>query len=155
MYSIRVRPGSATLDIAFSGEVPAAEALRAVSQGFALAEAGSIQRALCDVRSVAAGPDLDALPMIAASLVTRLAAGERVAVLCLQEQLSVARRFARFARIGEELAVFTRLVDADEWLAAVPQQRLSPTALRHLAATASETARPRDSGARPANLQVG
>jgi hypothetical protein len=142
LYSIRVQADSATLAVVFSGGVPVAELLRAVSQGFALAEAGDIQRALCDLRQVVDGPNLDTFSVIAATFVTRLEPGQRVAILCAPAQLPLARRFARFASIGEELAVFTRAADADEWLAGTPERRLSSTAVRHLQTAAPPPATP-------------
>lgn len=130
MYSIRVRAGGEVLEAVFSGEVTTSEALRAVSHAYSLAEAGGISRALCDLRSVETGP-LPSISVIAASFATRFSPGERVAMLCTEEQLNHARQFARFARMGEELGVFTRLGDAEEWLASQAYRRLSRTALQH------------------------
>ena len=155
MYTIRVRPDGSTLDVTFSGEVPTSEALRAVSQGFALAEAGNIQRAMCDLSEVAAGPDLDTFSIIAASFVTRLLPGQRIAVLCSPAQLPMARRFSRFAEVGEELGVFTRLADADDWLRGVPEQRLSETALRHLGAPTATRDLPFEEPARRISRRAG
>lgn len=134
MYQIRVHTNSAMLDVSFSGAVSTEEALRAISQGFALAEASSIQRAMCDLRDVTAGLSLDSFSLVAATFVTRLSAAQRIAVICTAGQVAPARHFARVARAGEELGVFTRPDDAEAWLAGVPSQRLSRTALHHLGA---------------------
>jgi hypothetical protein len=133
MYAIRVREGGDVLEAKFSGEVTTSEVLRAVSQGFALAEAGSIGRALCDLRALTAGP-LPSISIIAASFVARLDAGDRVAIVCTAEQLAHTRQFARFARVGEELGVFTRESDAEQWLMAGVSGRISRTALHHMGA---------------------
>ena len=131
MYTIRVSRDGETLEATFSGEVTTSEALRAVVQAFTLAEAGNISRALCDVGAIEAGP-LPSVSVIAAAFATRCEPGQRIALLCSPEQLPQARKFARFAGVGEELGLFTRMDDAQSWLAAGPRQRLSPTALQHL-----------------------
>ena len=132
MYVIRVRPGGEVLEAAFEGRMLTGEALRAVSQGFALAEAGNIARALADVTALEGGPE--SLMLLAAALGIRISPGQRIAIHCRAEQLPEARRFARFAGANAPLGVFTRADDAEEWLAGRSQQRLSHTALRHLGA---------------------
>lgn len=132
MYQIRVRPDGSAIDVTFSERLPAEEVLRAISQAFALASAGNVTRALCDLRGVVSGPAVEALAPIAASLRGRLFLDQRVALLCEAGQLALARRFARAARAGTELGVFTREEDARSWLAGAGRQRLSSTALRHL-----------------------
>jgi len=133
MYAIRVRERGDVLEVVFSGEVTTSETLRAVDQAFALAEAGEITRAICDLRNVAAGP-MPSISIIAVSFATRLSPGQRVAITCSESQLAHTRQFARFARIGEELGVFTRTDDAEAWLEAGPTRRLSRTAMHHLGA---------------------
>lgn len=138
MYAIRASDESDLLEAVFSGSASLDEILRAVSQAFSLAEAGGIVRAICDVRDIEAGLTQSSLPLIAAAFTVRFSAGQRVAVLCTPEQLPFTRRFARFARIGEELGVFTRRSDAEEWLARTPPRRLSETVLRHMMSITGE-----------------
>jgi hypothetical protein len=138
MYAIRVRPGGEVLEAAFEGRVLTEEALRAVSQGFVLAEAGNISRALVDVTALGGGPE--GLMLLAATFGLRVAPGQRVAVLCRPEQLRGARQFARFTGANATLGVFTRPEDAEEWLAGGHSQRLSHTTRRHLAGSEAEPA---------------
>jgi hypothetical protein len=56
MYSIRVDAESNQLLVALSGRVTTAEALRAVSQAFTLAEAGHILAIRCDTAGLQRGP---------------------------------------------------------------------------------------------------
>ncbi|MGE0599198.1 MAG: hypothetical protein AB7J35_07865 [Dehalococcoidia bacterium] len=144
MYSIRVRADVEVLEAVFTASVTTEEALRAVSQAFVLAEAGNISRAICDLREVEDGLPHGSLSVIAASFTSRLSAGQRIAMLCTPEQLPVARRFARFARIGEELGVFTRAADADAWIESAPSTRLSETMLRHMRAILEDADADRD-----------
>jgi len=139
MYAIRAGADRGVLEAVFSAHVPTEEALRAISQAFVLAEAGGISRALCDVRGVDAGLTHGSLSVIAASFVARFFAGQRIAMLCTPEQLPLARHFARFARIGEELGVFTREPDARAWLESVPARTVSATALRHMKAMLADS----------------
>lgn len=132
MYVIRVRPGGEMLEAVFEGPMPIEEALRAVSQGFALAEAGKIGRALVELSGPDGGPE-SVLPL-AAAFRMRLGPDQRVALLCAAEQLPGARRFARLTGVRDGLGIFTRAEDAEEWLAGRTEQRLSHTALRHLGA---------------------
>ncbi|MGE3073577.1 MAG: hypothetical protein AB7N24_05745 [Dehalococcoidia bacterium] len=134
MYSIRVQADVEVLEAVFTGSVSTEEALRAVSQAFVLAEAGNLSRAICDLREVEDGLPHGSLSVIAASFTARLNSGQRIAMLCTSEQLPVARRFARFARIGEELGVFTRAADAEAWIESERSARLSETMLRHMRA---------------------
>ena len=92
MYAIRVGAGGEVLEAVFSADVPAAEALRALSQASVLAEAGGIAHAFCDVREVDGGLTHGSLQVIAASFHGRSAPDQRVAVVCNQRQLPLARR---------------------------------------------------------------
>lgn len=148
MYQIRVRPGSDALEATFSEELTARESLRAISQAFALANAGAVARALCDIRGVSSGPPVEALAPIAASLRARLGTGQRVALLCWPAQLALVRRFARAASGGCEVGVFTRDEDARQWLESAAGQRLSTTAMRHLRADPNAAAEAPESGKR-------
>ncbi|MGB4862342.1 MAG: hypothetical protein WBO97_07780 [Tepidiformaceae bacterium] len=134
MYAIRVRVDGNVLEAAFSGLVTTEEALRAVSQAFVLAEAANISRAVCDLRGVDEGLSPGSISIIAASFSARFHPGQRIAILCTPAQLPVARRFARFAQIGEGFGVFTREADAETWLQRAPSHRISETMLRHMRA---------------------
>ena len=137
MYAIRVGAGGEVLEAVFSADVPAAEALRALSQASVLAEAGGIAHAFCDVREVDGGLTHGSLQVIAASFHGRSAPDQRVAVVCNQRQLPLARHFARLAHAGEEFGVFTREADARAWLESVRATSLAETALRHMKAIMS------------------
>jgi len=130
MYALRIRAGGVVLDAEFSGRVSTEEALRAVSQGFALAEAGNIERSLCDLRGIEEGPE--SLSIIAAAFSTRLMAGQRVALLVHEAQLPTVRRFGTFTHVGGGLGAFSRASDAEEWLAKGPSMQVSTTLRRHL-----------------------
>lgn len=108
MYQVRVAPDGSALEAVFSGQLPVNEVLRAISQSFALAAAGGITRALCDLRDVASGPAIEALAPIAASLRGRLFGDQRVALVCEAQQVALTRRFARSAGLGTELGVSSR-----------------------------------------------
>jgi hypothetical protein len=136
MYAIRTGADDGVLGAEFSGRVSTAEALRAVSQAFALAEAGHLTRAVCDIRGIEAGPDPSSLEVIATSVSSHLAGGRRIALLCTIRQLRLARKFARLTGAREEIGLFTRPVDAEAWLSGRPVRRLSRTALRHMEAPA-------------------
>ncbi len=140
MYALRVRADVEVLEAEFSGTVTTEEALRAVSQAFILAEASNVTRAICDLREVENGLAHGSLSVIAAGFTARLRAGLRIAVVCTPAQLPVARRFARFAKIGEELGVFTRATDARAWIASSPNGRISETLLRHMRAIVEDAA---------------
>lgn len=145
MYAIRVRADGNVLEAAFSGSVTTEEVLRAVSQAFVLAEAGGISRAICDLREVVDGVGNGSLSIIAASFTARFHAGQRISMLCTHEQLPTARRFARFARLGEGFGVFTRESDAITWLESVPSHRISETMLRHMKTIVEDAAANRES----------
>ncbi len=129
MYVIRVRAEDGLLGVSFSGRVSPEEALRAVSQAFALAEAGGIARCICDLRDAEHQPGI--LAVLGAMLAARILPGQRVAVICAPDQLSYCRRLARLGGFDERLGTFTRDEDATEWLQCASQWRLAGPALRH------------------------
>jgi len=55
MYSIRVEPETNQLLVTLTGRVSTAEALRAASQAFTLAEAGRIAAIACDTTALRRG----------------------------------------------------------------------------------------------------
>lgn len=130
MYAIRARALDGVVEARFSGHVAPEEALRAVSQAFALAEAGEIHRGLCDLRQVShrAGNTI----VLGAAFASRFTQEHRVALICDRRQLSLCRRLTRLAGYGERLGVFTREVDAEAWVASVQRIAPSETALRHV-----------------------
>jgi hypothetical protein len=132
MYVIRVRSGNGPdrIEAEFSGQMSTAEAMRAVSQGFALAHAGGLTSILADVRSIESGPD--ALEIIAVAMSLHMTPNFRCALLCQSSQVKLARRFARGTRLGRQLAIFTSETSADGWLDVVPEQRLGLTEQLHV-----------------------
>lgn len=131
MYAIRVRAEEAVVEVVVSGRPGPEEAMRAVSQAFALAEAGSISRALCDL--IAVGRDAPGIAVLGATLVARIGPDQRVAVVCAKTQLAFCRRLARRTGFGDNLGIFTREADARAWLTAPSGHgTLSGPARRHL-----------------------
>lgn len=147
MYSIQDDATTGLLRISLSGRVPTAEAARAVSQAFALAEAGGRQRLLCDLRDVTRGPEEPAV--LVSQVRARADANLRFAFVGNGKQLRMARKLAQEAGISLQSGVFTRLEDATAWLAGGAQRkynRMSGTERRHaehlLGGTANEDAEP-------------
>lgn len=114
MYAIR--DTGKTLQVTFSGPVSTEEALRAVSQAFALADAGSLSAATCDLREITRGPGSAIL--VAAALGSRFRSGMRVGFIISSGQLPLVRRIARFSRIPEGLGVFESFERAESWVTA-------------------------------------
>ncbi|GMV85964.1 MAG: hypothetical protein AMXMBFR80_18190 [Dehalococcoidia bacterium] len=141
MYVIRVVDG-ARVEAEFSGHVRAEEALRAISQAFALAEAGNLERAICDLRGVERGPE--GLAVAAAAAACRMGPNTRVALVIVPARQRLARWFARRAGGPGAIAAFHSMPGAAEWLEMNrPRPRLSSTELRHLRDLAREMAAPR------------
>ena len=113
MYVIRA-PGPNALEVTFSGRVTSAEGLRAISQAFALADAGSVRTALCDLSEVERGPGnyLE----LAVALATRIRPGMRIAFVAGRGQRPFVRRLARFSGIQQGLGLFERRAEAERWL---------------------------------------
>lgn len=129
MYVIRVRDEDGLLGVSFSGHVAPEEALRAVNQAFALAEAGGIDRCICDLRELKYGPG--SLVVLGAALAAHIGPEHRIALVCDRRQLSLSRRLARAGGFDERLGTFSREADATDWLQTAFQHRLGSTALRH------------------------
>ena len=130
MYSIRAQHGE-LLDTEFSGRLTTTEALRAVSQSFALAEADGIRRAMCDVRGVERGPGN--LLLVAAAFASRYQRGMRVALVSRPEQFGLVQRFARYTGGRAGVGAFVTPEAAADWLDSEDvAPRLSSTELRHL-----------------------
>lgn len=130
MYSIRAQHRE-LLDTELSGRLTTTEALRAVSQSFALAEADGITRAVCDVRGVERGPGN--LLLVAAAFASRYQRGMRVALVSRPEQFGLVQRFARYTGGRAGVGVFVTCEAAADWLDSEDvAPRLSSGELRHL-----------------------
>lgn len=133
MYSIRVDPQHERLVLVFSDGLNTNEALRAVSQGFALAEAGGLTDILCDLRDVVRGPSN--LLVVAASLASHFSEGTRIALVVGEEQVRLVQRFVRFSGVARGINAFLEPAQAEAWLS-MPTRRhqavLSTTGQRHL-----------------------
>ena len=133
MYAIRVHVEEGWLEVTASGLVGPEEALRAVSQAFALAEAGRITRAACDLTAVEGGAS--AIVVLGAAFASRFQPSQQVAIVCVQRQLALCRRLARLSGFGDNVGLFTREQDATSWLDTSRRPRgLSSTARRHFSA---------------------
>lgn len=145
MYAIRVQVEEGRLAVRASGQVGPEEALRAVSQAFALAQAGSITRATCDLSAVEGGSS--GIVVLGAAFASRVQPSQQVAIVCAQRQVALCRRLARLSGFGDNVGLFTREQDAVTWLGNTRRpQELSGAARRHFAtgtATRSERT-PRD-----------
>jgi hypothetical protein len=130
MYVIRAATPDA-LTVTFSEKVSTEEALRAISQAFALADAGAITNATCDLRAIERGPG-NAL-IIAAALASRMSDSMRVAFIVEPAQRPYVRRIARFTGIRTGLGLFESEDEAKSWLSEAPslRRRISSTELRH------------------------
>ena len=132
MYTMRVDPNRELLSVEVRGRLTTEEALRAVSQGFTLAEAGRIRGIFCDLAGLNRGPG--GMLIVSAALASRFRPDMRMAFVGNATQLHVARRLIRFSGVRSGLATFDTVAEADEWLApalAQPKRRLTGTALRH------------------------
>lgn len=114
MYTIRVTP-EGRIWAAVSGRVTTSEALRLVSQGFALAEAGAITDLLVDVRGVERGPGQ--WLMVAAMVASRLEGPMRLAVVTGPGQEPVVRRILRYTGARGRAALFMDEGAALRWFA--------------------------------------
>lgn len=129
MYVIRA-DATHVLHAGFSGRPTTEEALRALSQAFALAEAGGIMLATCDIREVERAPGN--LVVLAAAFAACHVRGMQVAFVSRPEHHTIVRRFTRYTGVRVGLGVFEHPGQAMQWLtgAAVPALR-SSTESRH------------------------
>lgn len=114
MYTIRVTP-EGRLAAEVSGHLTTAEALRLISQGFALAEAGALTDLVVDVRGVERGPGQ--WLMLAAVVASRLEGPMRLAVVAGTRQEPVVRRILRYSGVRGRAAVFLSEDAALRWFA--------------------------------------
>jgi len=129
MYVIRAH-GPGSLEVTFSERVTTAEALRAISQAFALADAGSAASALCDVSAVERGPG--SYLELAVALATRVHPGMRIAFVAARPQRPFLARLARFSGIAGGLGIFESRAEAEQWRRAEsPRREPSGRVQRH------------------------
>ncbi|MCE7927793.1 MAG: hypothetical protein HUU14_07155 [Dehalococcoidia bacterium] len=114
MYTIRVDTAHGLLEIELSGRLVTSEALRAMSQAFAIAEAGTLTTTLCDVRELDRGPASSMV--VAAALAVRFQPGSRLAFVARQPQLRFLQRVIRFSGIREGVLAFPAREEAETWL---------------------------------------
>lgn len=114
MYVIRA-PGPKALDVTFSERVTGPEGLRAIAQAFALADAGSVTSAICDLTGVERGPGnyLE----LAVALATRIRPDMRIGFVATRAQRPFVQRLARFSGIRDGLGLFETRKEAERWLA--------------------------------------
>jgi len=132
MYAIRVDNSVAILRVELSGRVTTAEALRAASQAYTLAEAGNIAAVECDLAAVRRGPG--GLLVIATALAAGFRTGMRIAFVGTPGQCRIAGRIARFSGMKDGIRTFETQEGAAAWLSpALPAAAQSAgTARRHL-----------------------
>jgi hypothetical protein len=148
---MRVDPTRQLLSVDVRGRLTTEEALRAVSQGFTLAEASRIRGIFCDLSGLNRGPG--GMLIVSAALASRFHPDMRMAFIGNSAQLNVARRLIRFSGVRSGLATFDTVAEADEWLApalAQPKRRLTGTALRHAERLLAATHASDDDEATPA-----
>ncbi|MGE5594497.1 MAG: hypothetical protein ACM3S1_00520, partial [Hyphomicrobiales bacterium] len=104
MYAIRVDDQRKLLRLELSGRVTTDEALRAVSQAYALAEAGAILGVLCDLTPLDRGPA--GLLLVAAAVAAGYREGMRLAFVGGEHQARAAERVVRFSGLREGAGCF-------------------------------------------------
>lgn len=114
MYLMRVDSRAALLRIECSGEVVAAEALRAVSQAAALAEAGNIWALAVDVSQVERWPTSGRV--VAAAMAGVHRDGLRVAWITPAAGCATVERLARLAGLQDAFRTFDSEAAAAAWL---------------------------------------
>ncbi len=134
MYTIRADSAQHLLRIEMSGRVTTGEALRALSQSMALADASGIPAVSCDLSEVERGPG--GLLMLAAVFSSRYHHPMRVAFVGNPGQARMVQRFMNFTGRAHAMGFFTAAENPERWLAEAPVQRrpaprLSATARRH------------------------
>lgn len=129
MYAIRVDTTQGLLEIELTGRLVTAEALRAMSQAFTLAEAGSLRAALCDVRGLERGPA--GTMVVAASLAVRFQPGLKLAFVAQDSQLRFLNRILRFSGIRQGVRAFTSDAEAEEWLLPAVRAVRKPSSTEH------------------------
>ncbi len=136
MYTIHVDSRRALLQVELSGRLTTGEALRALSQAMALAEATPVRGALVDLSEVDRGPG--GLLMLAAVFSARYRPPLRVAFVGRPAQAPLVVRFINFTGRQLNLGFFGPADQPEEWVLEAPalpgrppRKRLSGTAERH------------------------
>ncbi len=115
-----------------SGRLATTEALRAVSQAFALAEASGIRAAICDARELLRGPG--GLLVVAAAVAVRYQRGMRLALVGSEYHQRIGERLINFSGIGIGFRFCESMEEADAWVEPTAR-RVGPmatsTELRH------------------------
>lgn len=124
MYTIVVDRGHARIAIEAGGRLTTAEALRAVSQAFALARADDLTRFLCDLRCVERGPG--GLAEIAAAIAVHYRPGMRIAFIAAERQAPLVNRLRRFSGSPDGILVTASRQAATRWLHARRPRRSAP-----------------------------
>lgn len=142
MYAIRVDTAHGLLQIELSGRLVTSEALRAMSQAFAIAEAGSLTTAICDIRNLHRGPA--GSMVVAAALAVRFQPRFRLAFVAHESQIRFLGRVLRFSGIRQGIRVFERSDVAETWLlpAVHAARRSRSTERRHAEQILGQTAEP-------------
>ncbi len=120
MYTARVTAEGRLL-IEASERLSTAEALRMISQGFALAEAGALTDLVVDVRQVRRGPGQ--WLVLGALIASRMEPMMRLAVIAGPQQAGVARRILRYAGLRDRARLVADEREAVRWFAERFRQR--------------------------------
>jgi hypothetical protein len=132
MYAIRVDASRHILNIDLSDRLTTAEALRAVSQAFALADASALPAAICDIRNLRRGPG--GLLVVAAAISFRLQPGMRIALVGTAGQEPLVERVIRYTGLTTALQFVESPMEAEAFVEPLLRRGsalLGSTELRH------------------------
>lgn len=136
MYLMRVDASGELLRIECSGDVTTAEAVRAVSQAAALAEAGNIWAMAADLTRVERGPA--GAMVLAAAMAAAHREGLRVAWIAGPAGRATIERVTRFAGLKHACRIFDSEPAAATWLG-VARERASAHPPLRVASRAGRT----------------
>ena len=114
MYVIRVDHNRTLLKVECSGHITTAEAVRAISQAFALAEAGNIWAMAVDVTAVTIGPD--EIDVVGAALAASHRLGTRIAFVTGTGTRTIVDRLRRLSGVPDAAGAFESDAGARAWL---------------------------------------
>lgn len=114
VYTARVTAEGRLL-IEASERLSTAEALRMISQGFALADAGGLTEIVADVRQVRRGPGQ--WLVLGAVVASRMEPMMRLAVIAEPRQAAVVRRILRYSGLRDRAQLVGDEAEALRWLA--------------------------------------
>ena len=136
MFTIRADASQRMLRLDFAGRIVTGEALRALSQAFAMSEASRITAVQCDISEIERGPA--GLLKLAAVFSTRWHEPMRVAFVGRPVQAPFVRRFINVSGRSHAMGFFVASELPQDWLlgdlpapVASRPPRLSATARRH------------------------